>query len=74
MNNSNCIAIEVNPVDDEKLIAGIIAYIKMINRITTPTYFHNEIHCCEDNLNIRCQICYDPTCIEDPCPRSEYRK
>ena len=76
MNNSNRInnAIGVNLDDHEKLITMITTYIRMINTIGTPTYFHNEIPRCEENVTIRCQICYDPTCIEDPCPRSDSAK
>jgi hypothetical protein len=76
MNNFICInnAFGVNPVDDEKLIAMLTTYIQMINTIGTPTYIHNEIPRCEENVNIRCQICYDPTCVEDPCPRSDSAK
>ena len=74
MNNSNRInnAIRVNSNDHEKWIAMITAYIQTINKIGTPTSLCNEIPRCEENVTIRCQICYDPTCNADPCPRSEY--
>ena len=76
MNNSNRINVEIgiNSGDHEMLMTLITSYIRMMNTIGTPTYFHNEVPHCEENVTIRCQICYDPTCNEDPCPRSEYRK
>jgi len=76
MNSSNRInnTIRVNSVDHERLQVMVTEYIDRINRISSSTYFQNETPHSENNVDIRCQICYDPTCSEYPCSRSDSAK